>query len=227
MLRIAVVPTHDRPEELARAIAALAPQCHLIIVIDNASTPPANPLVPGSILHFVRDPEQPPNLSRLWNVGLDEAARLAVAWDLLDGSGTYDVAIVNDDAIPPPGWFDAVSTAMRERGAAAGSSAPFDDGTRRDAVLHVDDQPPGVHNRLTGWAFVLRGEHGARFDERLRWWAQDDLMSLHARQSGGLVHVCGVPVVNTKANTSTVGALAEQAAKDMQTFVDITGVRPW
>jgi len=222
--RIAVIATHDRPVELDRAVAALAPQCSLVIVIDNASDPPAMPMVPGAVIHMVRDDEQPPNLSRLWNLGLNEAARIAETWDLVDESGAYDVAIVNDDAIPPPGWFEAVSTTMRKNGAAAGSSHPFD---HPGVTLHREDAPCAIETRLTGWAFVLRGEAGLRLDERFRWWCGEDDVSMRARRAGGLVHVGGYPVPNTGANSSTVGVLAEQAAKDMQTFVDKWGVRPW
>jgi hypothetical protein len=224
--RYAVIATHNRPAELARAVAALAPQCPLIIVIDNASEPPAMPVVPGAIIHMMRDDEQPPNLSRLWNLGLDEAARLAGAWDLVDESGAYDVAIVNDDAVPPPGWFDELSGAMRKWGATAASSTPFEHGAGY-VEMHGPGATPGVHNRLTGWAFVLRGEAGLRFDESMRWWCGDDDVSMQARRAGGLVHVGGYPVPNTGANSSTVGMLAEQAARDMQTFVDKWKCRPW
>jgi glycosyltransferase involved in cell wall biosynthesis len=232
--RYAVVPTHNRPVELTTAVRSIAPQCDALVVIDNASTPAVDreALLPNVALHrtgpvdtvVLRDEEQPPNLSRLWNLGLDWCAARA----RMDGHDTWDVAILNDDAIPPPRWFERVSYAMRIRDAAAASSHPFapvEEGPRVD--FHGPDGPPGVHNRLTGWAFILRGEAGLRFDERLRWWCGDDHMSWQARRNGGLVHLGGVPVANTLANASTTGVLAEQAAKDMQTFVDITGVRPW
>ena len=92
---------------------------------------------------------------------------------------------------------------------------------------HREDAPCAIETRLTGWAFVLRGEAGLRLDERFRWWCGEDDVSMRARRAGGLVHVGGYPVPNTGANSSTVGVLAEQAAKDMQTFVDKWGVRPW
>jgi glycosyltransferase involved in cell wall biosynthesis len=228
--RIAVVPTHDRPAELARLLDALAPQCHAVFVVDNASTPPVSlpdwhpsREVLGMRQFVIRDEEQPPNLSRLWNVGLDAATAYVRGGDVTD----WDVAVFNDDAVPPPGWWDAVSGAMRRHGAAAGCADPFDSlppGTDR---VWFDDAPMSVGTRLAGWAFMLRGELGMRADERLRWWAADDLLSLQARQSGGLVHVGGFPVPNTGANTSTVGVLAEQAGQDMATFVEITGRRPW
>lgn len=225
--RIAIIPTYNRPDELARAVEALAPQCSLVVIIDNASDPPARPVVPGAIIHLLRDDEQPPNLSRLWNVGLDTVRDLVHGMDLLDESHQWDVAIVNDDAIVPPGWFDTVAKAMRQTDCVAGSSTPFDMPLPNSAVYTERDEPPGVHNRLTGWAFVLRGEAGLRFDESMRWWCGDDDMSMQARRNGGLVHVGGYPVANTKANSTTVGVLAEQAAKDMQAFVDKWGCRPW
>lgn len=226
--RLAVIATHNRPDELARAITALAPQCNLIIVIDNASDPPAFPVVPGAIIHLMRDDEQPPNLSRLWNLGLNEADALARQWDLLDESGAYDVAIVNDDAIVPPGWFDAVSGAMRaHEGASAACSDPHGLIRPGEAVVYRADAAANVFTRVAGWAFMLCGEVGLRFDESMRWWCGDDDMSMQARRAGGLVHIGGYPVPNTGANSSTVGVLAEQAEKDMQTFVDKWNCRPW
>jgi hypothetical protein len=239
--RVAVVATHNRPAELARLLDAITPQCNKVFIIDNASTPPVcypggrlwgvgmdDPHCPGASLitrvEVIRDEEQPPNLSRLWNVGLDAAREYVRGGDYVG----HDVAVLNDDAVPPPGWWDAVSGAMRLHGADAACADPFDrlpPGTSWE--LHAD-APMAVTTRLAGWAMLLRGEwEGARFDERLRWWYQDDLISLRAREAGGLVHVGGFPVPNTGANTSTVGVLAEQAGRDRATFVEITGRQPW
>lgn len=232
--RVAVVATHNRPAELARLIAAVAPQCDHIVIVDNASDPPVpryeiadwpagrsgEPM--SCWVKVVHDDEQPPNLSRLWNVGID------IAYRLHRRTSEFDVAVLNDDAIPPPGWWDAVSGAMRRLGAAAGCADPFRDTLPAGAaVVYGADAPMSVTTRLAGWAFILRGELGLRADERLRWWCGDDLLSLQARERGGLVHVSGFPVPNTGANSSTTGVLAEQAGRDMQTFVDICGRRPW
>lgn len=228
--RLAVVSTHNRPVELARLLDAIAPQCNTVYVIDNASDPPVHlPSIwkAGSqsmTVHLFRDEEQPPNLSRLWNIGIDyiDAMMRAV------GITAWDVAVFNDDAVPPPGWWDAVSGAMRATTAVAGCADQFGRYGAGEVQLHDDHAPMAVTTRLAGWAMLLRGEWaGARFDERLRWWFADDLVSLRARQSGGLVHVGGFPVPNTGADTSTVGVLAEQAGRDRATFVGITGRQPW
>ena len=236
--RVAVVATYNRPAELARLLDAIAPQCSAVVVVDNASDPPVSlprrhwgPGGPGveyigMVQHVIRDEEQPPNLSRLWNVGLDFARQWAWA-DAVEPE-PYDVAVLNDDAVPPPGWWDAVSGAMRRHGADAASSCPFDSLPLGGSQLWDRYAPISVTTRLAGWAMMLRGEWGgARFDERLRWWYADDLLSLRAREAGGLVHVGGYPVENTGANSSTVGVLAEQAGRDRATFIEITGRQPW
>lgn len=226
--RMVVIATHNRPVELRRCVEAIGPQADRIIIVDNASTPPVAyadfdglPNGPDSI---ISDGEQPPNLSRLWNVGLTRAEMIMSH----SGIDVYDVAVLNDDAVPPPGWFEAVSHGIRVLGADAASSDPFGHLPLGVYRQFGAEAPMAVTTRLAGWAMMLRGEwDGARFDERMRWWASDDDLSLRARQAGGLVHVGGFPVPNTGADTSTTGVLAEQAAKDMQTFVDIHGRRPW
>jgi glycosyltransferase involved in cell wall biosynthesis len=233
--RAVVIATHDRPAELRRAVEAIAPQVDVIVVIDNASDPPiyrsdllgTSGNMPDVRLCLVHDDEQPPNLSRLWNVGLERAELLLLGERSTRERYQWDVAVLNDDAIPPPGWFDAVAGAMRQEGCVAGSSYPFEALTPDYVCVHRAG-PPSIGTRLAGWAMMLRGEwDGARFDERLRWWFSDDLLSLRAREAGGLVHVGGYPVPNTGADSSTVGVLAEQAGRDRATFIEITGRQPW
>lgn len=226
--RAAVIATHNRLAELMHCVEAIRPQVDVLVVVDNASTPPVHyhdfdedTGLPSFLIH---DPEQPPNLSRLWNVGLARVRRAYEASMIRK----WNVAILNDDAIPPPGWFDAVAGAMRDHGADAASSDPFDQMPVGMAARMGAGAPMSVHTRLAGWAMMLRGEwEGARFDERLRWWFGDDELSLRAREAGGLVHVGGFPVPNTGADSSTRGVLAEQAGRDRATFVQITGRQPW
>lgn len=226
-----MVPTHNRLEQLATLVKSLEGQCEHLIVIDNASTEPVSMLWlkmqlvdPKSMgINVVYDDEQPPNLSRLWNRGIDLAALSCRIFS----TAKWDVAVLNDDAVVPPGWWDAVSGAMRATTAVAASADPFGELPAGRSHLWLANAPMSVHTRLAGWAFMLRGEEKLRADERLRWWYADDLLSLQARERGGLVHVGGLVVSNTGANSSTVGVLAEQAGRDRQTFIDITGRQPW
>lgn len=215
--RVAVVPTHSRPAELLRLLGSLASQCDVVFVIDNASTPPV--VSYDENVRIIRDEEQPPNLSRLWNVGLERAANM---W--LDVS-MYDVGVFNDDANVPAGWWDTVSDALRAHPTAAVACTPA------YAPIHepiLKTRPDGdLYARMTPWAFVTRGELGMRSDERMRWWWFDTDWDFRARQSGGVLTVPGPIVTNTGANSSTVGPLAEQAGRDRRTFAEIWGSNPW
>lgn len=243
--RSAVIATHNRRAELYRCVEALAPQCSHILIIDNATDPPlghdeqdavrllgcADPAM--CVVDVIRDPEQPPNLSRLWNLGIDRVAHRWRTFCLTLGvAPRWDVAVVNDDATVPPGWFDALSREMRrfDEVKAACSCPPFDELPPSAFRAYGPTAPMGVHSRLTGWAFVLRGEwEGARFDERFRWWCGDDDISLRARLAGGLVQVGGFPVPNEHADQSTYDNpfLSAQTAVDMAVFVEKWGKRPW
>lgn len=213
--KFAVIPTHNRPNELNICIEAIRPQVEMVFVIDNASEPPVN----TKNATVIRFPEQPPNLSRIWNIGLTAAEMYAQEL----GVDTWDTAILNDDAIPYPGWMALVCDGIRSTTALAGCTMPG----LGAQVVWGPETGPGIGTRVTGWAFVLRGEAFLRFDERLQWWAGDDDISMVARKNGGLVMVPGAEVPNTLANTSTAGELLVQSAKDMQTFVDKWGQRPW
>lgn len=101
-----VVCTHERPQELARCLEALAglpPQAE-VLVVDSASRPPCAHLVrrfagrvPG--LRYLR--EDRPGLSRARNLGV-AAARAPV------------VAFVDDDAAIEPGWCERMLAAFAD-----------------------------------------------------------------------------------------------------------------
>jgi hypothetical protein len=202
-------------------VEAIRPQVNQIFIIDNASNPPVD--VPDTFI--IKDPQQPPNLSALWNLGLDAIEAYIVYSD--DGGyeeyDHWDVAILNDDALPYPGWMEQVCDAMRNTTAIAGctmSNVP-------SPIVYGPDTGPAISTRVTGWAFVLRGEGGVRFDEDFVWWCGDDDISEYARKNGGLVVVPGPEVPNLLANSTTVGANLAQSAMDMQHYVDKHGRRPW
>ena len=226
--RIAIVPTHNRPVELARLLDSLATQCHAVFVVDNASDPPVtlpewhpNREVLGMRQIVIRDEEQPPNLSRLWNVGLDAAAEYTRGGDYVG----HDVGVFNDDADVPPGWWDIVSAGLRGHPTAAVCCTPA---YAPIAGPLLKTKPDGdLWGRMTPWAFVTRGEVGLRADERMRWWWFDSDWDFRARAAGGVLTVPGPTVANTGANSSTVGVLAEQAGRDRATFVEIHGSAPW
>jgi hypothetical protein len=212
--RYAIIPTHNRPARLLALVEALGPQCDGIVVLDNASEPAVDEAklrasVPEKVaVSVIRDEEQPPHLSRFWNVMLDRVA----TWATRAGITGYDVAILNDDAAVPSGWYDACSKGLRGHPTAViAHTTP----TRPALLTELGNDP---RNRMTPHAFVIRGELGLRADESMRWWWFDTDLDQRARQAGGVLSVPGPRVANSLANSTTRGPLAEQAEKDRATF---------
>ena len=147
-LTFAVIPTRDRPAELRQTISSLDLPPERILVIDNASTPP----VAGVAAQVVRDEEQPPNISRLWNIGLDWAHEQAAG-------EKYAVAVLNDDLVLPPGFLDAMTGALDRYGAAIA----YPDRSGDNPDWHNTEQGPVLKpHRMTGYAFVVDGQANLR-----------------------------------------------------------------
>lgn len=209
----AVILTHNRPQLLAECVASIRPQVDVVLVVDNASDPP----VPTGRYGLMHVPDQPPNLSRLWNLALDRLAEIA--------EPRY-VAFLCDDTTAPDGWFAAVTQAMTTTGAAAGCSNPWG----HDHPPRVKTAPDNdIMGRMPGWAFVLDTTHHLRADEQLRWWWCDTDLDWQARKAGGMVMVGGYPVPNHRPGeyTNTVPGLGEQAGRDGEAFGAKWGQRPW
>jgi hypothetical protein len=224
--RYAIIPTRNRPTELAVIVGELHRQGATVVVVDNGSNPPASPPVdhdetplPNAPTVIV-DHEQPPNLSRFWNLAFDEVEQQA----RMRGLTSWDVGVFNDDTVIPAGWFDAVTAALRSTDAAAACSDPY--GTISVPTVKVD---PDRHllTRMCPWAFVVRGELGWRADEDLRWWFGDTDADWAFRRSGGVAIIPGYRTQNVCANSTTIGVLAEQAGRDRQTFQRKHGWVPW
>lgn len=213
--RYAIVPTHNRPERLLSLVSSLGRQVDTIVVLDNASVPPVDAgalrKAAGVAVHVLYEPEQPPHLSRYWNVMFDLVSTLAGA----AGQERWDVGVFNDDAIVPSGWFDMVSAGLRGHATATvGHTATV---PVHQAEL-VDAYPYPRAKRMCPWAFVVRGETQLRADESMRWWYFDDDFNRQAIDAGGVLAVPGPLVINANAVQSTVGVLAEQAEKDRAMF---------
>jgi hypothetical protein len=214
--RGAFILGHNRQELLDQTIAAIRPQVDTLMVMDNASDPKLT--VPEGVgLMYV--PDQPPNLARFWNMGLDFYAY----WYK---DQPYDVAILCDDAVAPAGWYAAVTAAMRETGTAAGSSNPWG---RPHFPLVKRDIDGDISNRMCSWAFIVDGASKVRADESMRWWWFDTDFDVSMRRSGGTVLIGTHPVANQQPNfyTNTKPELSEQAGRDQATFRAKYGLVPW
>jgi GT2 family glycosyltransferase len=98
------VCTHDRPQQLARALASLmdqSPRPAEVVVIDNAPSDDATRRIVEECFPSVRYLREP-------IPGLDFARNLALA------TATQDVvAFLDDDAVAAPGWSEAIHRAFR------------------------------------------------------------------------------------------------------------------
>jgi hypothetical protein len=224
-LRGALILTHNRQELLDQCIAAIAPQVDVVLVIDNASSPPA--VVPNFV-HLLKVPDQPPNLSNLWNRGFQYFERYR-KWNYPDEGRPdpgLDIAMLCDDAIVPEGWFAAVTEGMRLTDAATGCSNPW--GTQHPPF--VKTAPDGdITNRMIGWAWVVDHDREPLADETMRWWYLDTDMDWWARAHGGFVMVGGysVPNVHPGGWTNAKPELGGQVAHDRAAFAAKHGSVPW
>jgi GT2 family glycosyltransferase len=214
MRTFAIIPTHNRHAMLPGLVGSLELPSDRVLVIDNASSPPVTDLEAT----VVRDDEQPPNISRLWNIGLDWAREQA-------GDAEYAVAVLNDDLVLPPRFLDVMVDALRRTGAAAAFPARVE-GLEE---LHLTTSGPVPRQaRMTGFAFVLRGSAGLRADERFRWWCGDDDLEWTARERGGTVRVpLTVEHLHPGASTDANPVLEARTRLDMDAFVEKWGRRPW
>lgn len=101
-----IVPTFDRPRELATCLGALAAldypaDRYEVIVVDDGSEPPATPIAapgrPGLRMTWLRQPNRGPAAAR--NLGARHA------------TGTV-LAFTDDDCTPEPGWLAALAAAV-------------------------------------------------------------------------------------------------------------------
>jgi hypothetical protein len=221
MTRYAVILTHNRWDDLKGTVAQIMPQCDRVIIVDNASNPPVS-RDPSWQPHveIVYDPEQPPNLARLWNTQL---ARIGW-WE--EGAAAWEVAFLCDDVDVPLGWYSAVVDAMRLHGCAAGSTHQY---TPVASPIVKREPDTDIHNRMTGWAFVLAGEKGLVADERFHFWWQDTDLDWAARRNSGMVIAPGPVAKNQQPGywTNAKPSLTEQAGRDGEAFAAKHGTRPW
>lgn len=216
--RAVVIPVRDRHQMLHDAVASIIDQVDRVVIVDNNSEPPIHPENWGqaewwSKIHLILNDEDPPNISHLWNLGLDLVHDEASAL----GQDEWDVAVLNSDVVVPAGWMAALSTAMRSTPAVLAYPDQF--GGKRQ-ILHTQAGPIDTRKRITGYAYLLRGEADLHLDESMAWWYSDDDLDWTARERGGALLVPGLSVVHRDPNGSTNArrALQVQAARDRETF---------
>lgn len=173
----------------------------------------------SEVLHLPQG-DQPVNLSRLWNAGLDRVAT-AQAGD----QDEYIVAVLNDDLDLPKGLVQQLGQGIIDFDAAGAFVSPFS----ASAQVMTRESPLHLGNRMVGYAFALRGSKQIRADEEFLWWWGDTDLDLRIRASGGNV---GLPVQglqhhDANGHTNRNPELTVQAGRDRQTFLNKWGFLPW
>jgi hypothetical protein len=212
----AVIPSCCRREELTNLVKVLTEDGVCVIVVDTGYDPPLEFDSPWwSKRNVIKDHEQPKNISRWWNRGLEMVAA-AATWH---PSEDYAVAVINDDVVASPGLVRGLADAIERYGVAA--AFPDIWGVGRDAVMH---QPSGL--RMSGYCFALRGSANLRADETMQWWYSDNDLEHSALHAGGVALVGGLTIQHLYPSSTTIGELAEQARRDGDTFVAKWGYAP-
>jgi hypothetical protein len=225
--RYAVIPSNGR-DCLKDCVDAIMPQVDKVIIINTTQVADSDgrgffdfPMRSDYLDQFYA-PTGIINISTWWNLGLEAAESHAYRknrykrWQ----ADTWDVAIVNDDAIVPDGWFDAVVGGMRTFEATAGCSG-------NHTLVQRTPGPVPLDQRMFGPAFILAGQRRLKTDERFGWYCGDDDLDWRAREAGGMAMVSGFPVTHLYPNGQVTPEMQEQIARDMQYFVDKWGQRPW
>ncbi|MDX3230644.1 hypothetical protein [Streptomyces sp. ME19-01-6] len=211
---------------LADCVDAIAPQVDTVWILDNESDPPISSgrwpvAMDRAMVAAKRVKMDPPNISRLWNIGI----RLADQDAWCRSAREWDVIVLNSDVVVPPCWVETLSSAMRSTPAVL---AYPDQCGGAEQILHTRPEPVDLRQRITGYAFMLRGETGLRLDESMAWWFGDDDIDWRAREQGGALLVPGLAVEHRCPNGSMQERpeLAEQAARDRETFIARWGRAP-
>lgn len=209
-----VVTTHQRHAWLHDLLDDV--DRYRTVIVDHQSDPP----ITEPCARVIRC-DCPPNISHLWNLGLN--------WvDMVARGEPYFVAVLNDDLRIPAGTLETIVEGMEATGAVCGF--PDVHGLLRAGRTDVRTEPGPVNlfTRMTGFCFILRGEANLRADERLVWWYGDDDLEWRAAASGGVVRVGGVTVQHLSPNGSLGDTgLAEQTVADRDTFIAKWGKPPW
>lgn len=222
--RYAVIPTTGRAclYECLEAIQSQVDRVFIIWAPQELGQDIKDPA--ASLVVEVFGSDEPRNISRWWNVGIDKAR--SDAREERDAA-QWDVVVLNDDAIVPEGWVEWLSGHMRHMKVAATSAGPVP-----MPILHNRPGTTALHQRMAGFAFMLAGELGVRADETLHWWCGDNDIDMQSRLKGGtlILPEGGRGIARVKhlfPDQSTVGEQAERTAVDMKRFVAKWGFRPW
>lgn len=210
MKTAAVIPTRGR-ECFKDSLAAIEGQVDEVIVIAHNLDWDYD----GAHLLMIPYRKELPNISEMWNLGLDLAA----------DRGCTHVAVINDDAMVPKRWMQDMCRAIRDTGAAIASRADMHHfGYHYTSVDPIEHTPQ--YMRMAGHSFVVDMSKGLRLDEQFQWHYGDNDIDWQARHKGCTVIYPGPAVTHLYETQTTVGILRAIADADALRFQEKWGMLP-
>lgn len=222
----AVIPTKNRRQLVLDLIESLRDQVDTVVVVDNNDsqdliTEVVSPTTFTSAPQILNvwHPGYPPNLSELYNIGMDCAATL------LRSEPEWNLVLLNDDVVCPPGWAKSLSDALR----ASQAVMAYTDRLGRSTETLYTQPPTSPYETCMVAACMLKGETGIRFDEDFKWWYGDTDLDHRCRREGGVLAVPGKMPDHLHPSAQTVADpnLTAQTHRDRETFARKWGSVPW
>jgi hypothetical protein len=217
-----VIAAKNRHEMTRNLVAQLLEKYHhqndqtpVVLLYDNGSSPPYDEAIPAAGM----------GLHEMWNAGLDAAEQRAKEL----GADKWNVAILNNDLEVPPGFLSKLESGIRGH----------DDNWISYPNHHGVDIPAGqaavlenssmAGQTMSGWAFMIRGESGLRFDEQFEFWYGDTDIQKQVEAAGkNVVCVGGCYAKHLEPMKSTMSSPVRlsQAQADEERFAEKWGLDP-
>jgi hypothetical protein len=190
-----------------------------VFVVANGDDPPIGKDIPKATV--VQYPDSEFNMAKWWNMGLEYASKKA-------RKKPYEVFVFESSTFASIDTVIKLAMALREHDLAA--TSPDRWGTVPEGHVHIEDrlQPlTDMAYRMTGYAFMLKGELELRADPKFRNWYPDDDLEWQAREAGGVGMVGQVKVGHPKYGSPLSPMLQRFADEDREKFKAKWGHYPY
>lgn len=189
-----------------------------VFVVANGENPPTSKDIPkATVLQYPTDEF---NMANWWNMGLDHVHRKAKG-------KPYEVFVFESSTFATQDVVVKLAQTLREYDLAAVSPDRW--GYLPAGYVHVEKKLEPLTDmsyRMTGYAFVLKGELGLRADPKFRNWYPDDDLEWQARQAGGVGMVGQVRVGHPHIGSDLTPMLQQFADEDREKFKEKWGCYP-
>lgn len=212
MTNLWAVAACHRPDlaKMRASLTALGFEQSRVGVVSNGLDAPTQMELPEATVLPYTSSEY--NMPKWWNVGLDWASAQAQGQP-------YEVFIFNADTVADKNTVTRLAEVLREKDLAA--TGPDRCNSLPKGFTLVETRLNPLDNlvfRMTGFAFVLKGELELRADPKFRHWYLDDDIEWQARCQGGVGMVGGCYVDHPPYGNPLSPELSQWATEDREKF---------